>query len=303
MFQLNDIPDLKGKTVMVTGATAGLGKASCTEFARKGAHVIVLGRNAEKCAQVIEEIKQKTGSELVEFYLQDLDDLESVRAFCKSFLARANTRLDILMLNAGFTRGSYALTKQGIESSFGVNYVAHFYMVYLLESLILACKTRIVSVSAGMINPERVNDTLEEMNNKATFDGLVAYGRSKAANIIFAKAMARKYADAGVISSVIEPGAVATDGPANLDIKVDLSFHGVVAFWCRYALPYFGASISDGIRPQMFAAVSPHVVNGVAYSHNCKKWNKANNFSTIELEEQLWTHTLELLAEKHMLKQ
>jgi retinol dehydrogenase 12 len=131
------LPDLTGKTALVTGASTGLGKITAMELARKGCKVYCLGRSKEKTMAAIDDIKRETGNEKIEFLEADLQDLDSVQEASEAFL-RDSKDLHILVNNAGTLCVSnlgimncpYSLTKQGIESQFGTNHFAHGNLIF-----------------------------------------------------------------------------------------------------------------------------------------------------------------------------
>lgn len=145
------IPDLTGKTAIVTGANTGIGYSTARELAKKGAKVIVAARSEERgkdaVARIKKSLKGKKGADLVEFMKLDLGSFTSIRSFARSFLWN-NRQLDMLILNAGVMMPPFELTKDGFESQIGINHLGHFLLTKLLTPMLRRSKARVVSVSS-----------------------------------------------------------------------------------------------------------------------------------------------------------
>src|SRR5688572_12557998 len=123
--------DLRGKLVLVTGGSSGLGQESARALAAKGAHVVLTARDVAKGRAVVDGIVASTGNRNVELEELELDSLASIRAFAGRFLAR-HDRLDVLLNNAGVMACPFGRTKDGFELQFGTNHVGHFLLTCLL---------------------------------------------------------------------------------------------------------------------------------------------------------------------------
>src|ERR1700756_2223689 len=177
------LPDLTGKTFIVTGATSGLGKATADALAHAGAHVVLAVRNTDK-GEVAAQ--QMTGD--VEVRRLDLQDLSSVRQF-----ADGVDTVDVLINNAGIMATPYALTADGFESQIGTNHLGHF----ALTNLLLPKLTdRVVTVSSVMHRIGRVS--LDDLNWKTRrYSAWPAYGQSKLANLLFTGELQRRLEASG----------------------------------------------------------------------------------------------------------
>ncbi len=139
---------IDGKTVIVTGGNTGIGKETAMELARRGGRVIIACRDAKKGNQATAEIKEETGNNQVFFKSLDLASALSIREFADSVLEK-ESRLDLLILNAGVMFTPYALTKEGFEMQFGVNHLGHFLLTHLLLDRLKDCSpSRVVVVSS-----------------------------------------------------------------------------------------------------------------------------------------------------------
>ena len=194
--------DLRGKRVLVTGVSAGIGVETARSLAAHGAQVVGAARDLDKARTATAGIP---GIELVEL---DLASLDSVRG-CADGLLRLDAPLDLLIANAGVMACPRSSTADGFETQFGVNHLGHFVLVNRLKSMFRP-GSRVVCVSSA---GHRFADVdLDDPNFQHTpYDEWTAYGRSKTANILFAVALDRRWRAAGVRATAIHPGAVQTE--------------------------------------------------------------------------------------------
>ncbi|KAJ3319718.1 hypothetical protein HDV06_006134 [Boothiomyces sp. JEL0866] len=194
VFYYKATKDLTGKVVIVTGGSAGIGKAACFEFARLNCTLIIAARNKEKTEAIIDQIKQQTGNEKIDFVQLVLDDLASVKQAAEKFLQKYN-KLDIL----------------GYEFTFGVNYLGPFlFTELLLPTLQNTPGCRVVNVSSLMHAHGRVvweDDTIRKPNT--SFLRIEAYAHSKLANVLHARKLSQLLKHGSAFS--LHPGAVSTD--------------------------------------------------------------------------------------------
>ena len=137
-----------GKTVVITGGNTGIGKETAQELAARGGRVIIGCRDGKKSAEAVAEIRRKAGNEEVFFKKLDLASTDSIRYFAGEIL-REESRIDILILNAGVMHTPYMRTKDGFEFQFGVNHLGHFLLAHLLlDRLKESAPSRVVVVSS-----------------------------------------------------------------------------------------------------------------------------------------------------------
>ncbi len=202
--------DLKGKRILVTGVSAGLGVETARALAAHGAAVVGAARDLKKAesatAQVKEAAKRNGGSlELVEL---DLANLKSVRA-CADLLLAKGEGFDVIIANAGVMATPFGHTADGFETQFGTNHLGHFVLVNRIASL-LRDGGRLVNVSSAGHRYSNVD--LEDPNFERTaYEPFVAYGRSKTANILFAVAFDKRHRDRGVRAAAVHPGVIQTE--------------------------------------------------------------------------------------------
>ncbi|MUK03211.1 SDR family NAD(P)-dependent oxidoreductase [Vibrio cholerae] len=197
-----DLPDLTGKTMIVTGATAGLGEVTTRELARAGAHVIMAVRNEQKAANLVRGIGRTKGR--IEIRRLDVADLESVRQFGRNW----SGPIDVLINNAGIMQVPLAHTREGIELQMATNYIGAF---ALTSTLLPHITDRVVSLSSQLHRTGHVRlDDLDWKTRK--YDDLAAYADSKLAVVLFASELQRRLeaANSSVRSIAAHPGIART---------------------------------------------------------------------------------------------
>lgn len=204
---------LDGRTALVTGATSGHGRAVAAALAGLGADVVLLGRSPEKCRAVREEIAA-AGARPPEVLLCDLASRAEVDRAADEYLASGRP-LHVLVDNAGLVNLRRRETADGVEATFGVNYLAHFQLTLrLLPRLRESAPARVVIVSSDTHRIARLDlDDLELARSR--YGWLRAYGRSKLALVHFARELARRLEGTGVTVNAVDPGPVASGIGAN----------------------------------------------------------------------------------------
>jgi NAD(P)-dependent dehydrogenase (short-subunit alcohol dehydrogenase family) len=201
---------LRGKRILVTGVSAGLGVETARSLAAHGAHVVGAARDLKKAeaatAQVRKDAAAGGGSfELVEL---DLGNLKSVRA-CADGLLKKGEAFDVVIANAGVMATPFGHTADGFETQFGTNHLGHFVLINRIASLIRP-GGRLINLSSSGHRFSNVN--LEDPNFERTpYEPFVAYGCSKTANILFAVAFDKRHRDRGVRAAAVHPGGIRTE--------------------------------------------------------------------------------------------
>lgn len=212
-WSTEDIPDLRGKVIIVTGANCGIGFEIAKAFARKGAQTVLACRNLEKAETAQAQIQAELPNACTEIMQLDLANLESIRQFAAMFKTNYD-HLDILVNNAGLSMLHYNTTVDGYEMNVGVNHLGHFALTgLLLDALEKSAGARVVSVSSiGHRSGQMDFDNLIFKDGK-DFSLVAAYARSKLANLLFAYELQRRAAAAGigVISVAAHPGLSRTN--------------------------------------------------------------------------------------------
>src|SRR5476649_1382399 len=202
--------NLKGKRILVTGASAGIGVETARSLAAHGAHVVGAARDLNKAEAATRQVREDAAANGGSFELVELDlaNLKSVRACADSLLAKGEP-LDVIIANAGVMATPFGHTADGFETQFGTNHLGHFVFVNRLASL-LSSGGRLVELSSSGHRFSDVN--LEDPGFEHTeYSPFVAYGRSKTANILFAVEFDRRHKARGVRSTAVHPGVVQTE--------------------------------------------------------------------------------------------
>lgn len=194
---------LRGKTVLITGSTDGLGREVAIRAGALGAHVLVHGRNAERGAAVVDRIV-KDGRGSATFHAADFASLDAVRAFAQA-IRRDHPRIDVLVNNAGVLVRDRQVSRDGHELHFAVNYLAGFLLTRtLVPSLVAAAPSRIINVASGSQSPIDFGDVMLERPGAASR----GYGQSKLAQILFTMDLADELRDRGVIVTALHPATM-----------------------------------------------------------------------------------------------
>jgi len=195
---------LEEQTILVTGATDGLGRHVAAELGRRGAGVLLHGRSPERGDQVLGELREATGSDRLALYLADLSSLDEVRRLAEE-IERDHERLDVLVNNAGIVTEERALSQDGYELTFAVNHLSHFLLTEkLLPLLRRSAPARIVNVASIGQSPIDFDDVMLDRS----YDGFRAYAQSKLAQIMFTFELAERLGDEGVAVNALHPATL-----------------------------------------------------------------------------------------------
>lgn len=199
--------DLAGKRIVITGGAAGIGLETARALAAAGAEITLAVRRPAAAEQIVEGLRQATGNRAISVRQIDLSDLRSVRDFVESW----NGPLHVLVNNAGIMAiPEHERTPQGFELQFGTNFLGHFALaVGLRRALAAAGGARVVSVSSSghHFSPVLFDDLGFDF---VPYTPIGAYGQSKSATALLAVGITRMWADDGIVSNALNPGAIAT---------------------------------------------------------------------------------------------
>ncbi|MFC5834955.1 oxidoreductase [Nonomuraea insulae] len=270
------IPDLTGKTAVVTGANSGIGLPTALELARHGAHVVVAARDQGKGEEAVARILRAVPDARAEYGRLDLADLASVRRF-----AGTVRKVDLLINNAGVAMLPRRETRDGFEMQFGTNHLGHFALTgLLLPRLAASPGARVVTVSSDAHAAGRID--FDDLGMERRYGRVSGYARSKLANLLFTGELQRRAAKAGVdlTSVATHPGATATRivklGP--LQPLMGLIFQSPEA----------------GAVPSLYAATSPDVRGGEFFGPKLKLLQPSERARSEELAARLWEVSTEL---------
>lgn len=256
-----DVPDLSGRTVIVTGANSGLGKEATRIFAENGADVVMACRSVARGRAAADDLRNVGVEGDLSVRELDLADLDSVRSFAEGLLDD-HEEIDVLCNNAGVMAIPRSETTDGFETQFGVNHLGHFALTgHLLDRLIeTPGESRIVTHSSGA--HERGDIDFDDLQGEADYDKWDAYGQSKLANVLFAYELDRRLERAkvpDVASVACHPGYAAT----NLQRRGPEQAGSTVRLWMmRAANAVFAQPASRGALPMVYAATADRIEGG-----------------------------------------
>ncbi|NML67281.1 SDR family oxidoreductase [Hymenobacter sp. RP-2-7] len=205
--------NLQDQLILVTGATSGIGKVTARELARRGAHVIMLARNADKAEQTRQQLIAETGNQQIDTVLADLSNLQQVRDVAAQ-LHEKYPRLDVLLNNAGLMFGAEReLSADGYEMTLATNHLGPFLLTSLLFDMLQKSEAaRIVNVASNAYKFSK--PTLDDIQSERDYSPVWEYGTTKLWNIMFTQELAKRLRAHGignVVTNCLHPGAVATN--------------------------------------------------------------------------------------------
>ncbi len=283
---------MQDKTVLITGANDGIGRATAERLARKGAHLVLACRSETKAQRTADWLVEATGNEHIDTLPLDLADLTSVRAACELFLAE-HPRLDVLINNAGVYCGSLELSAQGYELQFAVNHLGHFLLTLNLLPAMQCANLcgRVINVSSAMHTKGGIDfGNLRGEQGPKDYDGTRAYAQSKLANILFTKELDRRHGTE-LTTNCLHPGVVGT----SLANKKGKFF--TKAIWSMYKP--FARSPEAGADTSVYLASSPEVreVSGRYFNPSQCLVRPSPTARNEQLARRLWEYSEQAVHE------
>jgi NAD(P)-dependent dehydrogenase (short-subunit alcohol dehydrogenase family) len=196
------------KTILVTGATSGIGKVTALELARAGHQVLLTSRDPAKGKRVLEEIRSATNNQNLELYVGDFSSMADVRRIALEVRAK-HPKLDVLLNNAGSVFIDRKLTVDGFEQTLAVNHLAPFLLTNLLLEPLKAGKARVVNVASNANNAGKIR--WNDLHFKTGYMSFLVYAQSKLMNIVFSNELSKRLHGTGVTSNALHPGVVRSN--------------------------------------------------------------------------------------------
>ncbi|MHA1482811.1 MAG: SDR family oxidoreductase [Candidatus Heimdallarchaeaceae archaeon] len=278
---------IKGKTCMITGANTGIGKETARQIAALGAHVIMVCRNQEKGEQAKEDIIQTTDNHEIELLICDLASLKDVKRFADEFL-KAHTTLHVLINNAGVFHMKRTITPDGYESTFAVNYLAHYYLTELLLPLLKkSSPSRIINLSSDIHRYFKIK--MKDPLLEKRYMGQQAYSNSKTAMVLFTNKLVRELEGSEITVNTVNPGHV----------KTQMTTVGLSKFFKKMSdlIPNH-RTVEQGAETSVYVA-SSNDLEGITgkYFSDCKESKTAKMTKDIHNQDFLWKLSKRLVAE------
>jgi NAD(P)-dependent dehydrogenase (short-subunit alcohol dehydrogenase family) len=242
---------VKGKTVVITGGNAGIGKATAVALAKKGAGIVITSRSEIKAKEAVAEIKKSSGNDKVDYVLVDLSSQKSVREAAEK-LKQKCPKIDVLINNAGCYVSDLQLNEDGLEMQFATNHLGHFLLTNLiLENVKAAGKARIINL-ASIAHKSTRELNLDDINyEKEEYGGWKSYSRSKYCNILFTNELAKRLKKDGITVNSVHPGGVRTEiAEKNANWFTKLGW---------IVMKPFMVTVEEGAKTSIHLASSPEV--------------------------------------------
>jgi WW domain-containing oxidoreductase len=275
--------DLSGKTILLTGCNSGIGEAALAAFTARGATVVALARTREKAAAACAKVRGTTLPIACE-----LSEPNSVRAAVAEVAGRVE-RLDAIVCNAGIMALPHLEVKHGLELQFLTNHIGHFILVMgLLPKLAPTGRVVMLSSEAHRAAPRGGID-FDNLAGQQEYAAWAAYGRSKLANLLFAKALHSRFAGTGRVAIAVHPGVIPTKLSRHMPKLADVAY--------AIAGPLVLKSIEEGAATGVWAAVHPDAAAySGAYLADCNLKKPRRVAEDAVLAERLWTESERIVA-------
>ena len=281
--------DMENKTVLISGATDGIGKVTALELAKMGADLVIVGRNPEKTEKVAAEMRsQLNGSGSVDLIVANLASLAGIRSVAQQYKDKHN-HLEVLINNAGAYFVKRQTSPDGLEMTFALNHMNYFYLTSLLLDVLKAsAPARIVNVSSAAHYGTKVE--IDDLMREKKYKGYQVYGQSKLMNIYFTHELSKRLEGSGVTVNALHPGFVATNfGRSNGGIFNPL-----------FKLSQLGAiSPEEGAKTSIYLASSPDVaqISG-KYFDKCEIKEPSKEANDDQAAAKLWQISEQIIKDK-----
>jgi NAD(P)-dependent dehydrogenase (short-subunit alcohol dehydrogenase family) len=273
---------MRGKVVVITGATSGIGRIGAGELAELGARLVLVARDRTRADATLAWLRERGPTQAHRAHIADLSMLADLKRVGTEILA-SEPRIDVLINNAGNVFPNRRLTPDGFERTFATNHVAYFVLTQR-ERLIASAPARVVNTASDAHLGQTLDFTDLQLANG--YRVRTAYGRSKLCNILFTRELARRLAGTGVTVNCLHPGFVAT----NLGQRAG----GIFGTIARLAM-MFGGRAERGAKTIVYLASSPDVADATGgYYVDCRARMPSPQAQDDEAAKQLWDETARL---------
>ena len=279
---------MAGRTVLVTGATAGIGRATALGLARRGARIAITGRDHVRTEEAADEIRA-AGGEQVDAFVADLSSQADVRRLADEVLQRV-PRIDVLVNNVGGYWNTRHVTVDGLERTFAVNHLAPFLLTgLLLDRLKQSAPARVVTVSSQAHATGRID--FDDLQGERSYSGGVAYSQSKLANVLFTYELARRLPAGAVTANALHPGVVSTSFGDEDPSGVQRMLVPVLRPFMKSPARGAATSIHLAVAPDLERVTGRYFANSKAKSSSERSHDRA-------VAARLWQVSADLVADE-----
>ncbi len=279
---------MRGKRVLITGATNGIGKVAALELAKMGANVVIVGRNEAKTRAVLSQLIADSGNDNLHMLLADLSSMDETRRAAAEYLQK-HQRLDVLLNNAGAVFSEFQASVDGYEMTFALNHLSYYLLALLLVDTLKNTarehgEARIINVSSSAHRNASLR--LDNLRDHTGHSMMSSYGASKLMNVLFTYELARRLQGAGVTVNAVHPGLVATGFGHNM--------RGIWVPIIKILQRLFAISPEKGAETLVYLASSIDAagITGKYWDRKQQKESSANSYDR-ELQKQLWDFSAE----------
>ena len=272
------MPDMRGKVVVITGATSGIGAVAAEQLAGMGARIVLVARDQARAEAELARLREKAPGVQPSAHYADLSRLDEMKRVGRK-IAAAEPRTDVLINNAGALFSHRIVTPDGLEMTFATNHVSYFVLTEMLrERLLQSAPARVINTSSDA--HQRAKLDFDDLQSSRGYAGFKVYGRSKLANILYTRELARRLAGTGVTANSLHPGFVAT--------RFGDSSGGAFSVMVRIA-KNFAISPEKGAETIVYLASSEEVANvSGEYFYKCRATTPAKEARNDEDARRLW---------------
>jgi retinol dehydrogenase 12 len=276
---------MKGRICVITGATSGIGLVAAERLAAMGARLVLVGRDKARGEAALARIGRHVPRAELRIHYADLSRLGEINHLAAE-IASLEPRIDLLINNAGAMFNERRVTEDGLERTFALNHMAYFVLSNRLkERLIAAAPARIVNVASDAHRGKTLN--FADLQSAHGYRGFTVYGRSKLANILFTRELARRLAGTGVTANCLHPGFVATRFGDNNS--------GPFRFGLGFAKQFFALSPEKGAETIVYLAAAPEVAGITGgYFAKCRPATPTAAARDDEAARRLWEESARL---------
>jgi retinol dehydrogenase 12 len=275
---------MQGKTVIITGATSGIGQVAAEKLAAMGARIVQVARSKARGEAAMARLRERGPGVEHRILYADLCSLSQMKRVAGE-IASTEQRIDVLANNAGALFNSRQLTEDGLEKTFALNHMSYFVMAAVLrERLLASAPARIVNTSSDAHRGNRLD--FDDLQSARRYRGFPAYGRTKLANILFTRELARRLKGTGVTANAFHPGFVAT--------RFGDESGGFLSLGVRFA-KLFALTPDQGAETLVYLASSPEL-NGASgqYFRKCRPTRPTEEAQDDSSAGRLWAASAKL---------